>query len=141
MGTGLTGAHRFRVEIDGLYVAGFSEVSGLDIETEVDDYREGGNNGYVHTYVLGTKYSNLVLKRGITDSELWNWYMNAVEGNIQRKNGSVVVLDSEGQETFRWNFYEAYPIKWTGPQLSAMSSEIAVESIELAHNGIKAVFS
>lgn len=128
---------RFLVEIEGLVVGGFSEVSGLQAETEVEDYREGGVNDFVHKLPKGTKYPNLVLKRGVTDSDvLWEWHQDVVNGRIRRKSGSIVLLDGEGNETWRWGFMDAYPTKWTGPDLAGNSANVAVEAIELAHHGI-----
>jgi phage tail-like protein len=129
---------RYLVEIDGLVLAGFTEVSGLQAETRVETYREGGVNDYVHRLPGETTYPNIVLKRGVTDSSaLWDWHQEVVSGKFSRKNGYVVLLDSEGEETWRWNFINAYPAKWNGPDLRSESDSIAFESIELAHNGIK----
>jgi phage tail-like protein len=129
---------RFLVEIQGLIVGGFSEVSGLQAETEVEIIEEGGVNDYVHKLPKKTKYSNIVLKKGITESDvLWKWYQDVVNGKISRKSGYIILLDSEGNEKWRWNFIEAYPVKWVGPELKADSSTVAVESLEIAHNGIK----
>lgn len=130
-------AFNFKVEIRGLVVAGFSEVSGLQAETETEDYREGGLNQYVHKLAKLTKYPNLVLKRGLTDSEvLWQWHQQVVEGTIQRQNGSVILLDATSAEKWRWNFSQAYPVKWMGPDFKADGNSVAIETLELVHNGI-----
>lgn len=127
----------FLVEIDSLTVAGFSEVSGLQVETETEDYHEGGVNDYVHRLPKATKQSNITLKRGITDSDiLWQWHQKAVNGRIERKKGRIVLLDSEGSEKWHWTFEGAYPVKWTGPELKADASSVALEILELAHTGI-----
>ena len=129
---------QFLVEIDGLVVAGFFEVTGLQAETQIEDYREGGVNDYVHKLPKETTYPNITLKKGITDSDvLWKWHQNVVNGKIERRSGYIVLLDSEGSETWRWNFIDAYPAKWTGPDLRAEDSAVALESIELVHKGIK----
>ena len=129
---------RFSVEIGGLIVGGFSEVSGLQVETETEDYQEGGVNGFVHKLPKTTRHQNLVLKRGLTDSDvLWNWHQNTVNGKIERKNGSIILIDLEGNETWRWAFTDAYPVKWAGPEFRADSDGVAIEAIELAHNGIR----
>lgn len=131
----LTSFH-FLVEIDGLVVGGFSEITGLQTETEMEEYREGGLNEYVHKFPKFSKYPNLILKRGISDSTvLWDWYRKVVAGSTERKNGSIILLDHAGNEKWRWNFFQAFPLKWIGPDLKADSNTIAVESIELAHNG------
>jgi phage tail-like protein len=130
--------YNFAVEIEGLVAGGFSEVSGLEVELEVQDYREGGVNSFIHKRAGPAKYSsNLILKRGMTDNMvLWNWYWNAVQGIIDRKNVSILLLDQAGQEVVRWNFEQAYPVKWTGPDLRATANEVAIESLELAHKGL-----
>jgi len=131
---------RFMVELDGMLVAGFSEVSGLSMETELEEVAEGGVNQYMHKLPKRTKTQPLVLKRGMTVSnDLWVWYSNVVNGTIARKSGSVILYNEMDVELRRWNFYEAFPCKWTGPELNAANSAVAVESIELAHNGLKAV--
>ncbi len=128
---------RFLVEIGGLIVGGFSDVSGLQAETEIEEYREGGVNDYVHKLPKITRYSNLTLKRGLTDGEaLWKWHADVAAGKIERKNGSVILLDPAGNEQWRWNFAQAYPVKWSGPELQANSNTVAVESVEIAHNGL-----
>ncbi|NOY64100.1 MAG: phage tail protein [Nitrospirae bacterium] len=129
---------RFLVEIDGIAVARFSEVSGIQVEVETESYEEGGVNDFVHLFPKRTKYQNIILKRGITDGqELWNWHQEVVRGTFKRKNGSIILLDSKGEEKWRWNFVQAFPVKWTGPDLKAEGSSVAFESIELVHEGIK----
>ncbi len=129
---------RFRVEIDGLIIAGFSEVSGLQLETETEEYREGGVNDHVHKLPKISKQTNISLKKGITDSDdLWKWYRETVSGNIERKSGCIILIDSEGNDQWRWEFEDAYPVKWEGPALNAGSPATAIETLDLAHNGIK----
>jgi phage tail-like protein len=125
-------AFNFLVEVKGLVVGGFSEVSGLQAETETEDYHEGGVNNYVHRLPKVTKYPNLVLKRGITDAtELWEWYKRAVAGQFERRTVSIV-----RSENWRWDFQAAYPIKWVGPDFKADSNTVAIEMLELAHRGL-----
>jgi phage tail-like protein len=128
----------FAVEIEGMVHAGFSEVSGLQVEIEVQEYREGGVNEFTHKRAGPTKYpSNLVLKKGITAvHELWDWYWQVTQGIIERRNLSVLLMDTTGQEQRRWNFEQAYPVKWVGPDLRASANEVAVESLEFAHKGL-----
>lgn len=128
----------FLVEIQGLVVGGFSEVSGLQVEIEVEDYREGGLNDYIHKLAGPTRYpSNLVLKHGLTDVDgLWKWQREVTQGVIKRKNGSIVLLDSDREERWRWNFSGAYPVRWVGPELRAGTADVAVETIELVHRGL-----
>jgi phage tail-like protein len=128
---------QFSVEIEGISVAGFSEVSGLDFESAVETFKEGGELRFEQQLVGPTKFpSRIVLKRGIADSEeLWWWHQDVTQGYVTRKDVSVVLLDSEGSEVRRWSFKEAVPVKWVGPQLRASSSEVAIETLELIHRG------
>lgn len=134
----LVGNYRFGIELGHLLVASFSEVSGLIIETELEQYSEGGVNDFVHQLPLRTKHVPILLKHGVTDSdELWEWYKDVIQGKIERRSCSIVLLDEEFNEFRRWTFGEAYPIKWIGPELNASVSEVAIEQFELVHNGIK----
>jgi len=130
--------HNFAVEIEGLVAGGFQEVSGLESEIEVSEYREGGVNLFVHKLAGPVRYtSNLVFKHGMTDSKtLWDWYWDVMHGTISRKNLSVLLLDSAGDEKYRWNFENAYPVKWVGTDFNATVSEVAIETIEFAHRGL-----
>ena len=131
-------AFRFEVKLDDLPVAGFSEVSGLQVETEVQDYAEGGLNTHILKFPGRIKQSNLTLKRGIVDRELWNWFQDLIRGNVRLRGGSIVVRDpSGGQVLMEWQFQRAFPAKWVGPELSATQNSIAVETLELAHRGIE----
>ena len=131
-------AFNFLVEISSLTVGGFTEVSGLQVETEVEDYREGGLNSYVHKLAGPTRYpTNLILKHGLTDHEsLWKWHQEVVGGVIKRKKVSVLLRDSAGKEKWRWDFNGAYPVKWVGPELRSNSTDVAVETVELVHQGM-----
>ena len=131
-------AFNFLVEIEGLLVGGFTEITGLQIETEVKDYREGGLNNYIHKLAGPTRYpSNLILKHGLTDIEtLWNWHQDVTQGIIKRKNGTIYLLDRQRIPAMWWDFMEAYPVKWSGPELLANSNTVAIETIELVPNGI-----
>jgi len=130
---------RFRVEIDSLEAAGFNEVTGLTFETDVETFREGGENFHERQLPGATKYpSKLVLKRGLADADmLWTWYENVMYGFIERKNVSILLLDpARDEERWRWLFLDACPVKWTGPQFRAGSAEIAFETVELIHRGL-----
>lgn len=129
---------RFRVEIEGVQVGGFSEVSGLQVEVETEDYREGGANDFVHKLVGPTRYpANLALKHGLMDtSTLWDWHQDVRNGRITRRNGSIILLNSAGLEVRRWNFTGAHPVRWNGPELRATSADVAMESVELVHRGL-----
>ncbi len=124
---------RFRVEIDGIQQAGFTECSGLGSHVEVVEYREGGDTSTVRKLTGKASYPDIVLKWGSTSShELYDWHMAAVKGTIQRKNGSVVLCDDTGTEAVRWNFYTAWPSKWDGPSFNAKGNDIAIESLTIS---------
>ena len=134
------GSFRFRAEIEGLEVIGFNEINGLTIETEVEAYREGGVN--THDWQLSgpAKFpSKLTLKRGLADTDvLWSWYRDIMAGRIKRKRVTIKLMNSSGEEKWRWVFQAACPVKWSGPQLRGNTAEIAFEPIELIHQGIAA---
>lgn len=131
-------AFRFEVRLDDLAVGGFSECSGLALETEVQDYPEGGLNGTLHRFPGRTRQTNLVLKRGIVDRVLWDWYFRLTQGTVELRNGSVAVLDPSGGEVVaEWQFRGAFPCKWQGPDLNAAQSSVAVETLEICHQGLE----
>jgi phage tail-like protein len=128
---------RFYVKIDGMPTAVFSEMSGLQLETTVTDYEEGGNNGFVHRLPGRTKVGNLTLKRGIVASnEFFNWYSEILQGKLRYRHVDVVVYDTMGEQLAKWSFANAFPVKWVGPQLAADGKNAAIETLELAHEGL-----
>jgi phage tail-like protein len=136
------GAFRFLVEIEGLIAGGFSEVDGLQVEIEIFDYREGGQNRYVHRLPGPAAYPQyLVLRHGLTDiPSLWLWQQAVARGEITRRNGTIYLLDSRGLPRVFWSFIQAYPVRWTGPELRAGTNTVALETLELVHRGIKCNF-
>lgn len=128
---------RFQVELDGLVVGGFSEVEGLRVDVETETYREGGVNTYTHTLPTAFTSPNVTLRRGLTDAtELWDWLRDAVHGEPVRKNGRILLLDATGAEVGGWEFRDAYPVRWDGPDLAADRGAVAMEALELAHRGL-----
>lgn len=122
----------YLVEIDGITQAGFSDVSGFDVTVDPIEYREGGQVTSSRKLPGMAKFGNITLKWGITDSvELYEWFRDVMSGVIERRNGSIILLDLEGQEKLRWNFFDAWPTKWDAPNFSAKSNEIAIETLEL----------
>jgi phage tail-like protein len=130
-------SYHFLVEMDGITRAGFRECSGLDSVQDVIEYREG-NEGLAARKLPGMlRFSNITLKRGLTDdASLWEWRRKAAEGKVERRNGSIVVLDETGAEKLRWNFSEGWPMKWVGPSFNAAGNEVAIETLEIAHEGV-----
>ena len=128
----------FLVEIDGITQAGFSDASGFGASTDPIEYREGGETKTVRKLPGLTKYTNITLKWGLTDSrELYDWYKDVVNGKIDRKSGSIILLDLEGNEKVRWNFFDAWPTKWDGPDFTAKGNDVAIETLELAHERVE----
>jgi phage tail-like protein len=132
-------AFNFLVEIEGIAQAAFSEVSGLESETAVIEYRAGAEKVNAVRKLPGlTRFGNIVLRRGVTqDADLWNWRKSIVEGDIDRRNGSIILLDDKRTEVVRWNFRNGWISKWEGPTLNAKANEVAIETIEIAHEGLR----
>jgi phage tail-like protein len=130
---------RFVVKIDQNEACGFSEAIGLSSEKDVETFREGGVNECERTLPGATKFpAKLVLKRGMTTSNvLWNWYKQAMQGDIRRKSISVHLQDHAGNQKRTWVFNDACPVKWTGPEFKAETAAIAFESVELIHRGFE----
>jgi phage tail-like protein len=125
------------VEIDGMTRAGFRECSGLDSSTDSIDYREGTDPITARKLPGLVKHSNITLKWGITDdAEFWEWRKKAIEGKVERKNGSIVLMSDAGEEKIRWNFREGWPTKWSGPGFNATGNEVAIETLEIVHEGV-----
>jgi phage tail-like protein len=136
--TDVNNAARFYVQIEGVNHAVFTEISGLQVETEVLEFREGGNNSFVHRLPGPIRVGNITLKHGLVGSaELFNWYMQIAGGRFTPRNMSVIVYDTEGKQTAKWDFVRAYPVRWVGPQLSGGGGDIAIETLELAHAGLQ----
>ena len=131
-------SYNFLVEIDGITRAGFRECSGLDTSQDPIDYREGTDALTARKLPGLNKYSNISLKWGITtDADLWDWRKQVMDGTIERKNGSIVLLNDTGEEQVRWNFREGWPTKWTGPSFNATGNEVAIETLEIVHEGLE----
>lgn len=121
-------------------VGGFSECSGLEVSIQTEDYQEGGNNSTTLKFPKHIAYTNIRLKRGITASDdLWNWFNDFIEGKGKRKDGTITLRDELQKAVKTWQFKRGLPVKWTGPTLNAMQSQIAVQELEIAHEGLKLV--
>jgi len=128
----------FLVEIGGITQAGFAECSGFGASNDPIEYREGNTIPTVLKLPGMTKYNNITLKWGLTDSqELYQWFRDITKGKIDRKNGSIVAADLDGTEKVRWNFFQGWPTKWDGPDFNAEGTDVAVETLEIAHEGIE----
>ncbi len=134
------GNFNFIVEIEGLASAGFSEVTGLNDETTPIDYREGIDDITARRLPGLTKNSNVTLKRGVTmNLELFTWRKTVLDGDITRKNMSIVLLDEKKTEKVRWNLINAWPSKYVVPDMKANANEVAVETLEIVHEGVTRV--
>jgi phage tail-like protein len=128
----------FLVEIDGIAQAGFSECTGLRLEVDVIEYREGGERSSVRKLPGLAKVGDITLKRGVTISnELQAWFESVRNGVADRRNGAIVLLDDERKPVVRWKFFKAFPRKWEGPDLDAKGSDVAIETLTLSCEGLE----
>lgn len=132
------GTFNFLVEIDGVVSAGFTDVSGLAAEVEPVDYREGNEPMHVRKLPGLRKFSNVTLKRGLTtDRGLWTWFKTGLDGALERRTVTIVLLDDDRAPVLRWTLRAAWITKWEGPQLAAKGgADVAIETIELVHEGL-----
>lgn len=118
-------------------LAGFSECSGLEMSMQPEEYKEGGNNATVLKFANRVTWGNLTLRRGLSSSsELWDWHYGFVEGRGKRRDGVVILLDETRAPARIWCFRRGLPIKYTAPQLNAAQNGVAIEAIEIAHEGM-----
>lgn len=130
-------AYNFRLEFQGQVEGYFTECSGLGARVEAIQFREGGAGRVVHRLPGKIVYDNLTLRWGMTTSRLlWDWFMEVAAGKVERKNISILLLDTEGsdQEVTRWNLFEAWPCAWRGTPLDALGNKAAIEEMELTFN-------
>jgi phage tail-like protein len=138
-------AGKFVFEVSGVAIGAFTEVSGLSVQIDVEELAEGGQNGYTHRLLGRMKWPNLVLKRGITNTDaLFGWLSECSGEGLTRKgnrvaghNGRVSVLGPRGKAVRTWEFVEAKPVKWSGPKLAASARELAMEELEVCHCGFR----
>jgi phage tail-like protein len=136
-------ACNFEVVVNGISDDGasargsFSEVTGLGVELAAIEYRTGSEPNRVRKLPGLAKFTNITLKRGIIgDLTFWNWLVSAMQGNVQLATVSIILLDENRTPVMRWNLTRAWPCKWTGPALNAKSNEIAIETLEICHEGL-----
>jgi phage tail-like protein len=129
---------RFRLEIGGINEAHFSECTGFDITTDAIDYREGDEPTHVRKLPGLTKYGNVTLKRGITDSmDIYNWHKDIVAGKIRRETVAIVVIDEKGDDKARFQITDAWPSKYDPMDLNAKGNDVAIETLELVNEGVE----
>jgi phage tail-like protein len=132
-------SYNFKLEIGGVAEGHFTECSGLSVKVEPITYREAGNHQVVHQIPGPVTYAAVTLKYGVTKSrELWDWMMKAAEGDVQRRNVSVLLLDSQGNtEVMRWNLLDAWPSEWKGANLTASDKTLAIETLTLVYDRLE----
>jgi phage tail-like protein len=128
-------------DLAGLGVAGgFSECTGLEMAMQPEEYKEGGRNGAVLRFPNRITWSNLTLKKGAAlGSELWDWHYGFAIGSGRRRDGVITLLDAARTPSAVWFFRRGLPVKYTGPALNATQNAVAIEAIEIAHEGIHLV--
>ena len=138
------GNFKFALELGNIQVAGFAECTGLQMETKVFEYKEGGNNQTTLKFPEHTGYGNITLKRGMTQSnDLIDWQLDIASGTFSKnpRTGNlsiaIVLMDEQGAEVRRWNLVRPFPVKWVGGELKATGNEVLIETLELAHEGIE----
>jgi phage tail-like protein len=131
-------AYNFKLEIQGVTEGHFTECTGLGVKVSDIKYREGGVNQIVRRLPGHVDYADVTLRYGLTSSaELWNWFMTSVNGKVERRNVSIVMLAPDGvTEALRWNLIAAWPSEWRGAPLDAMAQEAAIESLTLVFESL-----
>jgi len=128
---------RFRLEIDGIDSGGFTRVKGLSRELKLESYREGGVNDYEHKLVTQVTYPVVILERGLALEDLWKWAQDAANGEVVRKTVRVRLQTEADQMSWAWQIEYAIPVKWSATDLDAQTSPVIMESLELAHHGLR----
>jgi phage tail-like protein len=130
----------FGIEIEGIQSAKFTKCEGLEAETYIYEVEEGGLNTNTHKFIGRTRFPNIILENGVSsNNDLYDWYKNTVlsDNKVERKDGSIIMYNAAGKELKRWNFYRAIPCRWVGPDLGVNMPSVAIERIEIAHEGLE----
>jgi phage tail-like protein len=118
-------------------VGGFSECSGIEMTMKTEDYKEGGDNGGLRRFASRVEWSNLTLKKGVgVGTSLWDWHYGLVTGQGRRRDGLIALLNAQHLPAAVWLFTRALPVKYTGPALNATQNAVAIEALEIAHEGV-----
>lgn len=132
---------QFTLEIGGITAGHFTEVTGLSARVEVVEYREGGMHNILRKLPGKVDYTEVTLRYGLTRTrELWSWMQATIEGRVERKDISVIMLDTTGSsEVLRWNLFDAWPAEWQGAPLDALGRDVAIETLKLAFDRLERV--
>lgn len=128
---------RFLLEIDGITSGGFTRVKGITREIKHESYREGGNNEYEHKLLTQVSHPVVVLERGLALDDLWAWALAAADGDVMRKTIRIRLQNEANEKMWAWQIEHALPVKWSASDLDASSSQVVMESLELAHHGLR----
>ena len=128
---------RFLLEIDNITSGGFARVKGLSREVKHESYREGGVNEYEHKLLTQVSYPVVVLERGLVLDDLWTWAQRAADGEVERKTIRIRLQNEAGEKLWAWQIEHALPVKWSVSDLDAQQSQVVMESLELAHHGLR----
>lgn len=138
--TARTGPSLTRIALTPLFpavIAGFSECTGLEMTLDMDDWMEGGNNGTVLKFPKRVRNAELVLRHGVTrNADLFNWFYGFTQGAGKRKDGLITLCDAQHKPHTVWGFRRGLPSKYSGPQLNAQQSTVAIESVTITHEGL-----
>jgi phage tail-like protein len=143
LGGDLPVANRFLFEVDGQQIGVFSEVSGLEMKVDTDEWKELGENEFTHQFPGRKSWNNIVMRRGITDSDaLFKWVgdsggdgFKAKSNKLKRSTGAITALSTENKRLRSWQLRDVFPIRWTGPKFDVTSADYLQEEIEITHNG------
>jgi phage tail-like protein len=126
-------SYNFKLAIQGVTEGHFTECADMWIKIDAIRYREGGQSQVVHRIPGQVEYGDITLRYGLTSSmEIWNWLMSAVKGKVERKNVSIVMLESDGvTEVLRWDLVNAWVSQWRGAPLDALGRQLAIESVTI----------
>lgn len=128
---------RYLVEIDEIVSGAFLHVKGISREVRHESYREGGVNDYEHKLLTQVTYPVVVFERGLVFDDLWNWALAAADGDARRRTVRVRLLDEGGNRAWAWQIQDALPVKWSSSDLDASASQVVMETLELAHHGLR----
>ena len=130
-------AFRFLVEIEGITSGGFSRVKGLSREVKIESYREGGVNDYEHKLITQVSYPVVILERGLALDDLWTWAQATADGEVRRRTIRIRLQNEANEKMWAWQVEYALPVKWTASDLDAQTSPVVIETLELAHHGLR----
>jgi phage tail-like protein len=128
---------RFVLEIDEIASGAFTRVKGLSREVKVESYREGGVVEYEHKLISQVSFPVLVLERGLALDDLWQWAQAVADGEVKRKTIRIRLQDEAGDKRWAWQIQDALPVKWSASDLDAQNSPVVMETLELAHHGLR----